>query len=93
MTELSDPSDVLAPDVQIEHTSAIEFEFDGFTLRRESRHWEIQFEDAEGEQGIILEREDFADGKFIFDIDRQTKVLLLDDFDGIEKFAYEKGIL
>jgi hypothetical protein len=93
MTELSDPSDVLAPDVQIERTSAIEFEFDGFTLRRESRHWEIQFEDAEGEQGIILEREDFADGKFIFDIDRLSKVLLLDDFDGIEKFAYEKGIL
>jgi hypothetical protein len=91
MIELNDPSDVLSSDIQVEETSAIEFEFDSFVLRRESHHWEIQFEDEEGEQGIVAEREDFIDGKFEFDINGQPCVLLLEDFDRIEKFVYEKS--
>jgi hypothetical protein len=93
MIELNDPSDVLSSDIKIEHTTALEFEFDNFVLRREMRHWEIQFEDAEGEQGIAVEREDFADGKFEFDIDGKIESLLIEDFDRIEKFAYEKGLI
>jgi hypothetical protein len=95
MTDLSDFSDVLDPNAVIETLNALEFEFDDeeWILRRERNHWEIQFEDAEGEQGITIEREDFTDGKFEFDIDGQMKSLLLEDFDRIEKFAYDKGLL
>jgi hypothetical protein len=93
MKELNDFSDVLANDIVVEEGTALEFEFDNFILRRERNHWEIQFEDAEGEQGITIEREDFSDGKFEFDIDGKLENLLLEDFDRIEKFAYEKGLL
>jgi hypothetical protein len=93
MSDLHGFSDVLANDIAVEQVQALEFEFDSFVLRRESRHWEIQFEDAEGEQGIVIEREDFADGKFEFDIDGQVNVLTLEEFDRLEKFAYEKGLI
>jgi hypothetical protein len=93
MIELNDPSDVLAPDIRVEETTALEFEFDNFVFRREGHHWEIQFEDAEGEQGITVEREDFVDGKFEFDIDVNKECLTLEDFDRIDKFAYEKGLI
>jgi hypothetical protein len=91
--DLNDLSDVLANDIKIEQTKAFEFEFDNFILRREGHRWEIQFENAEGEQGLIVEREDFVDGKLEFDIDAQPHELLLEDFDRIEKFAYEKGLI
>lgn len=77
MIELNDPSDVLAGDVQVEHTSALEFEFDDFVLRREMHHFEIQFESSEGEEIIIVEREDFVDGKLHFDIDGKPCVLMM----------------
>jgi hypothetical protein len=93
MIELNDLSDVLASDIKIEQTKALEFEFDNFILRRERHRWEIQFENAEGEQGLIVEREDFVDGKLEFNIDDQPHELLLEDFDSIEKFAYEKGLI
>jgi hypothetical protein len=93
MNDLSDFPDVLAPGIRVEETVALEFELDGFILRRESRHWEIQFESAEGEEGIVVEREDFVNGKLEFDIDGQAKVLPLEDFDRIEKFAYENGLI
>jgi hypothetical protein len=93
MIELNDPSDVLSPDIQVEETTAIEFEFDNFVLRRELHHWEITFEDTEGEQGIVVEREDFSDGKLKFDINEQPCFLLLEDFDRIEKFVYEKSLI
>jgi hypothetical protein len=93
MTELNDPLDVLAPDVRVEEVPALEFEFDNFIFRREGHHWEVQFEDSEGEQGIVIEREDFADGKFEFDIDEKKEYLLLEDFDRIEKFAYGNGLI
>jgi hypothetical protein len=93
MIELNDPTDVLAPDIRVEETSSLEFEFESFVLRRELHHWEIQFEDSEGEQGIAVEREDFVDGKFEFDIDEKKEWLLLEDFDRIDKFAYEKGLI
>jgi len=93
MKELNDFSDVLADDIKLEQVIALEFEFDNFVLRREMHHWEIIFEDTEGEQGITVEREDFVDGKFEFDIDNQLTVLLLEDFDRIEKFAYEKELI
>jgi hypothetical protein len=88
-----DFSDVLASDIKIEQANALEFEFDNFILRREGHHFEIQYEDSEGEQGIIVEREDFVGGKLEFDIDGQPYELLLEDFDRIEKFAYEKGLI
>ena len=92
--KLSDFSDVLAKDIEIEQVETVEFSFDdSFVLRRERSHWEIQFDDSEGEQGIIIEREDFIDGKFEFNIDGQMHVLDLEDFDRIEQFAYEKGLI
>jgi hypothetical protein len=93
MTSLSDFSDVLAKDIKIEDAAVLEFEFDNFVLRRESRHWEVQFEDAEGEQGIIVEREDFVNGKFEFDIDGSIDILTLEEFDRIEKFVYENNLI
>jgi hypothetical protein len=93
MIELNDSSDVLAPDIRMEGTTALEFEFDNFILRRELHHWEIQFEDSAGEQGIVIEREDFTDGKFEFDIDGKKECLLLEDFDRIEKFTYENKLV
>jgi hypothetical protein len=93
MIELNDPSDVLANDIKIEQTAVIEFEFDDFILRREMHHWEIQFEDAEGEQGITIEREDFLNEKFKFEIDELEHELLLEDFDRIEKFVFNKDLI
>ena len=93
MNELNDFSDVLADNVEIVHAKTAEFEFDGYIIRREMNHWEIQFDDSEGEQGIIVEREDFAGGKFEFDIDGQMHALDLEDFDRIERFAYENGLI
>jgi hypothetical protein len=93
MKDFNDFSDVLADNITIEQTTAIEFEFNNFILRRESHHWEIQFEDAEGEQGIVVEREDFIDGKFEFEIDDFEHELLLEDFDRIEKFAYDRELI
>jgi hypothetical protein len=90
---LDDYSDILAGDIKIEQTMALEFEFDDFILRREGHHWEIQFEDTEGEQGIAIEREDFTDGRFEFDIDGNIESLVIEDFDRIEKFAYERGLI
>ena len=91
--DLSGFSDVLANEIKIEEVSALEFEFDGFVIRRERNHWEIQFEDAEGEQGIIIERENFTDGKFEFDIDGQKMILTLEDFDRVDKFAHENKLV
>jgi len=93
MKELNDFSDVLANDITVEELTTSEFEFENFILRRERNHWEIQFEDAEGEQGILIEREDFIDDKFEFDIDGSPVIFLLEDFDRIEKFAFEKGLI
>jgi len=94
MNEPDDFSDVLADDVNIEEAAVLEFEFDNFTLRREPHHWEVQFESVEGEEAIVVEREDFIEGKFEFDIDGQGDgVLTLEEFDRIEKFAYEQGLI
>jgi len=93
MKDLSEFSDVLASDIEVIQVSALEFDFETFVLRRERNHWEVQFEDAEGEQGIIVEREDFEDGKFEFEIDGKIEFLLLEDFDRIEKFAFEEELL
>lgn len=93
MIDTNDFSDVLADAITVERTSAFEFEFDGFVIRREGRHWEIQFEDEDGEQGVVIEREDFAGGKFVFDIDGRERELPLEDFDRVEKFAYEAGLI
>jgi hypothetical protein len=93
VNDLSGFSDVLAPDISVDQVSVLEFEFDGFALRRERNHWEIQFEDEEGEQSIVVEREDFGGGKLGFDIDGRPYELLLEDFDRIETFAYENGLI
>jgi hypothetical protein len=94
MKDLSEFNDVLSPNIQIEEQNVLEFEFDNFSLLREGHHWEILIEDAEeGETGIIVEREDFVNGKLEFDIDARPHELLLEDFDRIEKFAYEKGLI
>jgi len=93
MTDLSEFSDVLANDITVEEISVLEFEFDGFTLRREKNHWEVTFESEDGFEGIIVEREDFVDGKFEFSIDGKPECLLLEDFDRIEKFAYERNLI
>jgi len=90
MKDLSEFSDVLAKDIAIEQTTALEFEFDNFILRREGHHWEINIETEAGEETIVVEREDFLDGKFEFDIDGSPVIFLLEDFDRIEKFVYEK---
>jgi hypothetical protein len=93
--DLSEFNDVLSKYIQIEEIAISEFEFKNglWSLCRERNHWEIQFEDEEGEQGIIVEREDFINGKFGFEIDGSEHELLLEDFDRIEKFAYEKGLI
>jgi hypothetical protein len=97
MKDLSDFSDVLDPNAVIETIDILEFEFDDgmWHLQREPQwhRWEIQFESDEGEEAIIVEREDFADGKLSFDIDGKPYALLLEDFDKIEKFVYEKGLI
>ena len=90
---LDDFKNVLADDITVEQATALEFEFDNYVLRRERNHWEINFENEEGEQVIIVEREDFINGKLEFDIDGQSNALLLEDFDRIEKFAYEKNLI
>jgi hypothetical protein len=93
MTGTNEFSDVLSPDITVEEISALEFEFDDFVLRRELHHWEINFESEEGEEGIVVEREDFVNGKLEFDIDGRKKEFLLEDFDRIEKFVYENGLI
>ena len=93
MNALSGFDDVLAKDITVEETTALEFEFDNFTLRRERNHWQAEFESEAGEETLIVEREDFIDGKLAFDIDGKPECLLLEDFDRIEKFAYEKGLI
>jgi hypothetical protein len=95
MKDMSEFNDVLSQDIQIEELSVSEFEFeDGlWNLRREKNHWEIQFEDEEGEQGVIVERECFVDGKFGFEFDSSEHELLLEDFDRVENFMYEKRLI
>ena len=84
--------DVLEKDIQVEEISSCEFEFDDgkWCLKRERNHWEIQFESENGEECITLEREDFINGIFTFDIDNRQYTLSLEDFDRIETFFYEK---
>lgn len=93
MKDLSEFDDVMDKNVQVEQASALEFEFGGFVLRRERNRWEIQFEDAEGEQELVVEREDFTDGRIEFDIDGRLCVLTLEDFDRIEEFSYKNGLI
>ena len=93
MKDMSEFDDVLAKDIALEQTTALEFEFDNFILRREMNHWEINIETENGEEGIPIEREDFLDDKFEFDIDGSPVIFLLEDFDRIEKFAFEKGLI
>jgi hypothetical protein len=94
MKDLSEFNDVLSKDIQVEETSATEFEFeDGlWSLRKERNHWEILFESEDGEEGIIVEREDFVNGKFEFGIDGNEHEILLEDFNRIEKFMYERNL-
>jgi hypothetical protein len=94
MKDLSEFNDVLSKDVQIEETTVSEFEFeDGlWSLRRERNHWEIVFESEDGEEGVIVERENFINGKFEFEIDGTEHELLLEDFDEIEKFMGNKSL-
>jgi hypothetical protein len=86
---------VLSQDIQVEEVSASEFEFDDglWRLRRERNHWEIIFESEEGEEGMVVEREDFVNGKLGFEINGLEHELLLEDFDRIEKFAYENRLI
>jgi hypothetical protein len=92
--DLSEFGDVLSPDVWVEESEVSEFEFDDglWRLRRERNHWEITFESEEGEENIIVEREDFVNGKLGFDIDGTEYELLLEDFDRIDKFYHEKCV-
>jgi hypothetical protein len=89
-----DFSDILSKDIQIEEVSTTEFEFeDGlWRLRRERNHWEILFESEDGEEGVIVERENFINGKFEFEIDGTEHEFLLEDFDKIEKFMCNNGL-
>jgi hypothetical protein len=92
MKDISEFNDVISKNVQIKEVTISEFEFeDGFwSLRREKNHWEISFESETGEEGIIVEREDFLNGKFGFEIDGSEHEILLEDFDKIDKFYHEK---
>jgi hypothetical protein len=94
MKDLSEFNDVLSEDIQIEEISVTEFEFeDGlWSLRRERNHWEIIFESEDGEEGIIVEREEFVNGKFGFEIDGTEYELFIEDVDKIDKFYHEKCI-
>jgi hypothetical protein len=94
MRDLSEFSDVLSNDIQVEEIAVSEFEFeDGlWSLRRERNHWEILFDSEEGEEGLIVEREAFINGKFGFEIDGSEHELLLEDFDRIDKFYHEKCV-
>jgi hypothetical protein len=85
---------VLSKDVQIKEITISEFEFeDGlWSLHREKSHWGIVFESEDGEEGIIVEREDFLNGEFGFEIDGSEHELLLEDFDKIDKFYHEKYV-
>jgi hypothetical protein len=94
MKDLSEFNDVLSKDVQVEEIVVSEFEFeDGlWSLRREKNHWEIIFESEDGEEGIVIEREDFLNGKFEFEINGIEHELLLEDFDKIDKFYYKNCV-
>jgi hypothetical protein len=94
MKDLSEFNDVLSKEIQVEEISVSEFEFeDGlWGLRKERNHWEIVFESEDGEEGMIVEREDFVNGKFGFEIDGSEHELLLEDFDRIDKFYHEKCV-
>jgi hypothetical protein len=94
LSDLSEFSDVLSEDIQIEEILISEFEFENglWSLRKERNHWEITFESETGEEGIIVEREDFVGGKFCFEIDGCEHELLLEDFDKIDKFYHEKCV-
>jgi len=93
MKDLSEFDDVLAKDVTVDQVTSLEFEFENFSITRVEHHWEITFEDEEGEQGVIVQREDFVDGKFEFEIDSKQECLLLEDFDRIEKFVYDNSLI
>jgi hypothetical protein len=95
MKDLSEFNDVLSKNIQVEEAAITEFEFeDGlWCLRRERNHWEIIFESEDGEEGMIIEREDFVDGKFRFEIDSSEHELLLEHFDRIEEFAYKNELI
>lgn len=90
-----DFSDVMVEKPEIEQTESIEFDFDEgkWCLKRERNHWEIQFMSEKGEESIIVEREDFENGKIKFDIDGEAFELTLETFDGIEKFAMENRLI
>lgn len=92
MAYSEDFSDVMISDPKIEVIESYEFSFDNdkWVLKRENNHWEIQFQSEVGEESIVVEREDFIDGKIVFDIDNIKHELLLEDFDRIEIFA--KGL-
>jgi hypothetical protein len=94
MKDLSEFDDVLAKDVQVEETQNYEFEFeDGlWCIKRERNHYEICFESEEGEEGMVVEQEDFENGIFGFEIDGTEHELLLADFDRINKFYHEKCV-
>jgi hypothetical protein len=92
MFNLENFDDVIARDVSVEKVNIFEFDFSDFVLRRENNHYEIQFESPDGEIGIIVEREDFVNGKFGFEIDGSEHELLLEDFDRIDKFYHEKCV-
>ncbi|MDR2409336.1 MAG: hypothetical protein LBE13_14650 [Bacteroidales bacterium] len=95
MKDLSEFNDVLSKDIQVEEITVTEFEFeDGlWSLRRERNHWEIVFESEVGEVGMIIEREDFVDDKFGFEINGSEHELLLEDFDKIEEFMYKNELI
>jgi hypothetical protein len=92
--DLSEFNDVLFQDIQVEESSISEFEFENglWSLRRERNHWEIGFESKEGEESIVVEREDFTEGRFGFEIDGLGHELLLEDFGRIDKFYHENCI-
>jgi hypothetical protein len=92
MFSLNDFNNVIDKDITIEEVNTIEFDFFDFILRRENNHYEVQFESEEGEIAIVVEREDFVNGKFGFEIDGSEHELLLEDFDRIDKFYHEKCI-
>jgi hypothetical protein len=94
MNDILEFDDVLSKDIQVEEVVVSEFEFeDGlWSLRKERNHWEIVFESENGEEGIIVEREDFVNGEFSFEIDGSDHKLLLEDFDKVDKFYHEKCV-
>ena len=85
---------MIEEEIQVQFEDSMDFEFDGYTLSRVSNHWEIVFEDEQGLQAILIEKDSFNEyGELIFDIDGEEKIFTLDDLKTVETFCTDAKLI